>query len=910
MSGPEVTLADASSGNTSFISPMLTTSSTVVLQYSVTDDRGAVVSRLLEINVGVSHTPTADAGADIRVLAGAPAQLDGSGSFDTQGPLSYRWTGPGLSDANSVSPLVQPAERGFDYSIEYTLTVTNTLGEIALDTVNLRVLSLRVDDDADGLPDGWEVLHFGSTSAFSGMDDPDGDGVSNQQEFADATNPVAVDMALQVENLGVIAGNGRNVVAWQRSAAAASYFVYWTSNPGEPFDQWQRVSVTERFFEHTGLNNDVEYYYAVVAVNAVASAAASPIISGIPGSYDWRPATHWPDVLLDFETPSIRVAANRFGDTVILAEKYEQGVYRLYVWQRAFYDSWNIPELISEAANPHHFVRVDIDDDGNVLASWADGIPGARRLHSAYRRFSKAFGEIEAVESYTADSGLDADVVGLSHLEFTQDGHAYICWLQNRLQVDDDPAGGGGASALVSQFDPLKGWSIERNLEAANNIGSTRNLSCDVSVDGNLVTAWERYNSFDPQSPPSEGWDHDVWVAAYSPDLGWVDSETVEFIKDGSRDAGGLGVENHLPKVAVNNNGRAMVIWFNETNVNIESIEFDFGSEAWLPQETLESRGKQIAGGSGHQLASSHNGDLVASWGGKFRTRSSGAIHWDKSESLPADTAVKGIDELGQVYSIGLSGGDVVGSRYIGGTWMSSALSDVTDTGAKRVLDAGTRITGAVTVHWASGSGLSFSSDEPGQALPIENLAPVANAGDGQIIPEGDSSQLDGSASQDVDGEIVRYLWEQIGGTVGTFSDPSIPGPGFVAPQVSASENLVLRLTVTDDDGASASDRVTITVLDDSPDTTPPITSFADTIRRVKGSNRHTIDLQASELATVHFRFSGQGVIAAGGANTSDWQVYVEPIEIRLDKKGAGSFDFFAQDLAGNVESTQTELLQ
>ena len=57
VSGPEVTLADASSGNTSFISPMLTTSSTVVLQYSVTDDRGAVVSRLLEINVGGESHP-------------------------------------------------------------------------------------------------------------------------------------------------------------------------------------------------------------------------------------------------------------------------------------------------------------------------------------------------------------------------------------------------------------------------------------------------------------------------------------------------------------------------------------------------------------------------------------------------------------------------------------------------------------------------------------------------------------------------------------------------------------------------------------------------------------------------------------------------------------------------------------
>lgn len=45
-----------------------------------------------------------------------------------------------------------------------------------------------LDADADGLPDWWEVFHFGSTVAGPG-DDSDGDGYSNLAEFLDCSDP-------------------------------------------------------------------------------------------------------------------------------------------------------------------------------------------------------------------------------------------------------------------------------------------------------------------------------------------------------------------------------------------------------------------------------------------------------------------------------------------------------------------------------------------------------------------------------------------------------------------------------------------------------------------------------------------------------------------------------------------------
>ena len=50
-------------------------------------------------------------------------------------------------------------------------------------------LSTPNDADGDGLPDTWEITHFGNIGAQNGTGDPDGDRDSNATEFAAATDP-------------------------------------------------------------------------------------------------------------------------------------------------------------------------------------------------------------------------------------------------------------------------------------------------------------------------------------------------------------------------------------------------------------------------------------------------------------------------------------------------------------------------------------------------------------------------------------------------------------------------------------------------------------------------------------------------------------------------------------------------
>ena len=93
------------------------------------------------------------------------------------------------------------------------------------------------------------------------------------------------------------------------------------------------------------------------------------------------------------------------------------------------------------------------------------------------------------------------------------------------------------------------------------------------------------------------------------------------------------------------------------------------------------------------------------------------------------------------------------------------------------------------------------------------NQPPTADAGADRSVPERSAVSLSGSGS-DSDGSIASYQWTQLAGPALSLSGADTATLGFTAPEVSASTSLRFRLTVTDDDGASGSDEVLVTVTD------------------------------------------------------------------------------------------------
>ena len=136
-----------------------------------------------------------------------------------------------------------------------------------------------------------------------------------------------------------------------------------------------------------------------------------------------------------------------------------------------------------------------------------------------------------------------------------------------------------------------------------------------------------------------------------------------------------------------------------------------------------------------------------------------------------------------------------------------------------READAAT--TGFTAPAWASGaSELVFRltvTDDAGASASDEvavtvNALPTAEAGPAQTVEEGQRVRLAGSG-EDRDGTVASYAWTQVSGTGVELDDASAAVAGFTAPAFAVGQSeLVFRLTVTDDRGATASDETTVSV--------------------------------------------------------------------------------------------------
>lgn len=153
--------------------------------------------------------------------------------------------------------------------------------------------------------------------------------------------------------------------------------------------------------------------------------------------------------------------------------------------------------------------------------------------------------------------------------------------------------------------------------------------------------------------------------------------------------------------------------------------------------------------------------------------------------------------------------------------WTQTAGTAVTLAGADTVSPSFTSPSSAGVLTFqltvADGSGAT-SSDSVDISV---NAAPLADAGTDQTVDPGTSVNLNGSASSDSDGSIASYAWVQTSGTAVTLTGADTATPSFTAPTSGAT--LVFALTVTDNEGASATDSVTVTVNQPAP---PPSTNL------------------------------------------------------------------------------------
>lgn len=107
------------------------------------------------------------------------------------------------------------------------------------------------------------------------------------------------------------------------------------------------------------------------------------------------------------------------------------------------------------------------------------------------------------------------------------------------------------------------------------------------------------------------------------------------------------------------------------------------------------------------------------------------------------------------------------------------------------------------------------ASDAVSVIVSPVNAPPIANAGADRLAQAGQQVVLDGTGSLDSDGSIAAFEWVQVvgpGDPVVVLENPNTPTPVFTAPATFFGAVLTFSLTVTDNEGASSTDTVNVTV--------------------------------------------------------------------------------------------------
>ena len=814
--GTVVVLSGADTTMPTFMAPLVTAAGeTLTFELTVTDDSGQSGADTVDVVIqNTNQLPTANAGPDQMVSEGANVNLDGSASADSDGTIAtYAWTqtaGPTvtITGANTATPSFTAPLVASPTTLTFQLTVTDNDGGQGSDAVDILITTFNAPPIANAgadqsVDDESVVILDGSAST-----DPDG-AIAGYAWVQTAGTNVTLNNA----NTAMPSFTAPNVIG------ASEVFTFQLTvtdndavNPKQGVDSVDVVvnPVNTDPVANAGADQSVDEQSAV---NLNGSGSSDP--DGSVASYAWTQTAGTNVVLTgadtatpNFTAPSVSAA----GETL---------TFQLQVTD-------------NEGATDTDTVDVQVNNDptlGNapVANAGADQTVNEATLVTLDGTGSTdSDGTITAYQ-WTQTAGPVVAITNADQATATFTSPAAPASLTFQLQVTDDDAATDTDSVVITvNAPPVANAGPDQSVDeqsvvnldgsASNDPGGAIATYAWTQTGGTNVTLAGANTATPNFTAPSVGLAGETltFQLVVTDGAGANDSDTVDIQVNNDPTLSDPPVANAGPDQTVDGGVLVTLDGTGSSDTDGTITAYQWTQTAGTAV-TITNANQAIATFTAPAAPDSLTFQLLVT---------------DNDAATDTDTVVitvnappvanagpdQSVDEQSAVNLDGTGSNDPGGSiasyawTQTGGTAvvLTGAATATPSFTAPSVDAAGETLTFQLQVTDGAGANDTDTVDVQVNNDPTLGNAPVANAGADQTVDESDLVTLDGSASTDSDGTISAYLWTQTAGPAVVITNATQAVATFTAPAAPAS--LTFQLQVTDNDAATDTDTVVITV--------------------------------------------------------------------------------------------------
>ena len=835
-SGYSVTLSDANTANPTFTAPEVESSTNLIFQLTVTDSLGKSSDANQTITVGYNSPPSANAGANTQVNEGDSVQLDGSASSDLEdedSSLAYSWQQvdssgytTSLSDANTATPsFTAPNPVAADTDLIFQLTVTDSLGKSSDANVTITIIYNNPPEANAG---GNQSVNEGTTVQLDGSDSSDLEDEASSLTYSwQQVDSSGYSITLSDPNTATPSFTTPNPVA---ATTDLTFNLKVTDSLGKSSEDSVIIRVTYNNppEANAGANQSVN---EGATVQLDASASSDSETSNLAYSWQQVDSSGYFITLSDpnSATPSFTTPEVAADTDLIFQLTVTDSLSKSSDANVTISITYNSPPSANAGADQEvdegDTVQLDAsassdleDEDSNLAYSW-------QQVDSSGYSITLS-NPTTATPSFTApevaaDTDLIFQLTVTDSLGKSSDANVTITVIYNNPPTAD---AGSGAIVDENQFIELdgsgssdpEGSSLDYLWQQVDDSGFTITLSDDAVAQPTFTTPYVETTtdlSFqltvtDAGSKSSSDtisfrilYNHPPNANAGT-DQKVNEGDSVQLSASASSDIEDEDTSLTYSWQQVDSSGYTITLSdANTANPSFNAPEVAADTDLIFQLTVTDSLGK--SSDANVTISITYNSPPTANAGSNQEVDEGAIVQLSGSASSDLEDSSltyswQQVDSSG--HTITLSDANIANPTF-------TAPNPVADT--------------ALTFNLKVTDSLGKTDQDAVVITVLYNNPPTANAGANAQVNEGDSIQLDASASSDSEDSSLTYSWQQVdsSGYTISLSGADTATPSFTAPEVAADTDLIFQLTVTDSLGKSSDANVTITVIYNTPPT-------------------------------------------------------------------------------------------